>query len=202
MSWLFRSIRSRRTALTRGCARMLLLGFGLVLFAGGAVEPPAGGRVVARARSEVLIARQQPPAPGGLQRGSVPGTSQAGSAVTLQCQRQLANLDRNSSTWSWLAGAVLFVIFIYALTAWGRWTTLVRLFVALGASILLGPVVLALYIRELMRACPGPTSLFDSLFVPVVVYTVIGGVSVALVMAIARWLLVVRREFNEKQESV
>jgi hypothetical protein len=202
MSWLFRSIRSQRTALTHGCAKMLLLGFGLVLFAGGAVELPAGGQVVARERSEVLIARQQSPAPGGLQRGSVPGTSQTGSAVTLQCQRQLANLDRNSSTWSWLAGAVLFIIFIYVLTAWGRMTTYVRLFVALGASILLGPVVLALYIRELMRACPGPTSLFDSLFVPVVVWTILGSVSVAAVLAAFRWVFVVRREFGEKQESV
>jgi hypothetical protein len=198
MSRLSRPLQPQRRPLVRHRAQLLLIAFGVLLVAGVSLSPASRAQSPSDETSGTLIAQQTTPTPGGLQRGTVQNVGSANSARALVCQRQLANLDRNGSTWSWVGGAFLFVFFIYLLTASRRMRTYSRLFVAVGASVLLGPALLALVIRESLKACPDPPGFFDSLFIPVLLWTIAGSVSVAVILALFRWLFVVRREFSER----
>lgn len=162
-------------------------------------SPAADGRgrqPVAGRTDGALLARQGISPPGGLQPGTIPRPV---STTGDECLRRRADWEKNRPAWSFLWGAVFYVIFVVLLTFLRVTRSGVRLLISFVAAVIFGSSLLALQVQDALKVCPSPPGFLGSVVsAPILMWTGTGGVIAILAAFAIRYVTVVLGRFRRE----
>jgi hypothetical protein len=170
----------------------------LLLVQSGSLQRGSPQDANTNTRGETSQSGSSPSTPQGaiLQRGSQPASS---TAKNEECQRRHAEWERNLAVRSLFWGFILSIFILSVLTAMRFSNSVIRLFCSIVLAGVFGPFILGLQKYDLFKVCPEPPSLLGVFSADLFLWTLLGiGVSVSLI-AIIRYVTVVRTKFRTQQ---
>ncbi len=147
-----------------------------------------------------LLARQGNAPPGGLQ----PGTRPRPPSTTTgdECLRRRADWENNRSAWSFLWGAVFYVVVVVVLTLAGVTRSGIRLLISFVVAVVLGSSLLALQMQDALKVCPSPPGFLGSVAsAPILVWTGAGGLAAILVALAIRYATIELGKFRRETST-